>query len=225
MKVAPSRPQTVYVIAESKEGSLFRSDNGGDTFVKVTENADIVMRGFYFTDLRVDPRDAERLYALAYTVQLSIDGGKKSWKDTAAEIHPDIHALWIDPTNPDALWLGCDGGVASSLDRGAKWRYHNNIPLGQYYQIHADNRLPFYHLTTGGQQDNSTWTVEPDARGQGNRQCRLACDHGWRWILCLSDPSDPDVFLSESQGGRIMRTDMRIGEQKSVGPAPRGARQ
>jgi photosystem II stability/assembly factor-like uncharacterized protein len=222
VKVAPSRPQTVYVIAESKEGSLFRSDNGGDTFVKVTENADIVMRGFYFTDLRVDPQNADRLYALSYTVQLSIDGGK-TWKDTAAEIHPDMHAMWIDPTNPDVLWLGCDGGVASSLDRGAKWRYHNNIPLGQYYQIHADNRLPFYYLT-GGQQDNSTWTGP-----SRNREAKGIANADWRVITggdgfyALSDPADPDIFLSESQGGRIVRTDMRTGEQKSVGPAPRAA--
>jgi photosystem II stability/assembly factor-like uncharacterized protein len=218
--VAPSRPETVYVITESKEGSLFRSNDGGDSFTKVTENADIIWRGFYFTDLRVDPTNEERLYALSFTVQLSVDGGK-NWKDTAAEIHPDMHAMWIDPRDPDNLWLGSDGGVASSVDRGAKWRYHNNIPLGQYYQIHADNRLPFYNVT-GGQQDNSTWTGPSrtrEARGIGNADWRVIS--GGDGFYALSDPDNPDIFLSESQGGRIVKTDLRTGEQKAIGPSPR----
>ena len=222
VKVAPSRPETVYVIAESQEGSLFRSSDKGDTFIKVTDNADIIWRGFYFTDLRVDPRNEERLYALAFTVQLSTDGGK-TWTDSAREIHPDMHALWIDPTNPDVLWLGSDGGVASSYDRGAKWRYHNNIPLGQYYQIHADNRLPFYYLT-GGQQDNSTWTGPSRTReGAGIANADWKVITGGDGFFALSDPDQPDVFLSESQGGRIVRTDLRTGEQKAVAPAPRAS--
>jgi photosystem II stability/assembly factor-like uncharacterized protein len=224
VKVAPSQPQTVYVIAESKEGSLFRSDDYGAGFVKVTDNSDIIWRGFYFTDLRVDPKNENRLYALSFTVQLSTDGGK-SWKDTAANIHPDMHAMWIDPTNPEAMWLGSDGGIASSVDRGAKWRYHNNIPLGQYYQIHADNRLPFYHLT-GGQQDNSTWTGPSrtrDRAGIANGDWRLIS--GGDGFYALSDPDQPEVFLSESQGGRIVRTDLRTGEQKALAPSPRAGLQ
>ncbi|MBS1828357.1 MAG: hypothetical protein JST93_23830 [Acidobacteria bacterium] len=222
VKIAPSRPGTVYVIAETKDGSLFRSNDGGDSFAKVTDNADIVYRGFYFTDMRVDPSNEERLYALAYTVHVSTDGGK-TWKDTAAEVHPDMHALWIDPRNPDAMWLGSDGGVASSTDRGAKWRFHNNIPLGQYYQIHADNRQPFYWLT-GGQQDNSTWTGPSrtrEGKGIGNGDWRIIT--GGDGFYAVSDPDNPDMFLSESQGGRIMRTDLRTGEQKAVGPSPRAA--
>ena len=220
VKVAPSKSNIVYVIAESKDGSLFRSTDNGDSFTKVTDNSDIIWRGFYFTDLRVDPMNENRLYALSFTLQLSIDGGK-NWRDTSSNIHPDMHALWIDPTNAENLWLGGDGGVASSRDQGAKWLYHNNIPLGQYYQIHADRRLPFYHLT-GGQQDNSTWTGPSrtrDTAGIANADWRIIT--GGDGFYALSDPDNPDVFLSESQGGRIVRTDLRTGEQKSVSPAPR----
>jgi len=134
-------------------------------------------------------------------------------------------SLWIDPKNPENMWLGGDGGIASTVDRGDKWRYHNNIPLGQYYQIHADNRLPFYHLT-GGQQDNSTWTGPSrtrDAQGIANGDWRLIS--GGDGFYALSDPDQPDVFLSESQGGRIVRTDLRTGEQKAVSPSPRAGLQ
>ncbi|MFN0101157.1 MAG: VPS10 domain-containing protein [Bryobacteraceae bacterium] len=220
VKVAPSNTARVYVIAESNEGTLFVSSDSGDKFVKVTDNADIVWRGFYFTDLRVDPVNDSRLYFLSYTLYSSIDGGK-TIKDTAPNVHPDMHALWIDPSNPANLWLGSDGGVALSRDQGASWDYRNNIPLGQYYQIHADNRLPFYHLT-GGQQDNSTWSGPSrttDTKGISNADWTLIT--GGDGFYALSDPNNPDIFLSESQGGRITRTNVRTREQQSLSPSPR----
>jgi photosystem II stability/assembly factor-like uncharacterized protein len=224
VKVAPSRPEVVYVLAEAKDGTLFRSEDHGVSFTKVTDNYDIVYRGFYFTDLRVDPKNEKRLYALAFTVQLSEDGGK-SWRDIAKNVHADMHAMWIDPVNPERLWLGGDGGVCSSKDGGEKWSYHNNIPLGQYYQIHADMREPFYHLV-GGQQDNSTWSgpsQTKDAAGILNSDWKFVS--GGDGFYALSDPLQPDVFLSESQGGRISRTDLRTGESKALAPSPRAGLQ
>ena len=35
MKVAPSRPELVYLLAESREGTLFRSEDRGESFTKV----------------------------------------------------------------------------------------------------------------------------------------------------------------------------------------------
>jgi len=55
VKIAPSNPQVVYVMAESNEGVLFRSEDRGETFQKVNDDQRIVSRGFYYTDLRVDP--------------------------------------------------------------------------------------------------------------------------------------------------------------------------
>lgn len=72
VEVAPSNPRAVYVIAESNEGTLFRSDDGGETFRLVSRETNIVSRGFYYTDLRVDPEDENRLYFLATQLCISI---------------------------------------------------------------------------------------------------------------------------------------------------------
>ncbi len=76
VKVAPSDPRTVYVIAETHEGSLYRSDDHGESFTEVHKDPGIVNRGLYYTDLRVDPANPDRVYAVSSSLQLSIDGGK-----------------------------------------------------------------------------------------------------------------------------------------------------
>ncbi|MDH4258554.1 MAG: hypothetical protein OEV50_07045, partial [Candidatus Aminicenantes bacterium] len=53
IKVSPSNPDVVYVMTESPEGTLYRSDDRGETFRMVSNDVEIVSRGFYYTDLRV----------------------------------------------------------------------------------------------------------------------------------------------------------------------------
>ena len=222
VKVSKSNPQVVYVIAESKEGTLFRSDDRGETFHLVSKNREIVSRGFYYTDLRIDPSDENRLYAVASSLMLSIDGGK-AFKRISPSTHVDYHALWIDPECPSRIWQGQDGGIAVSYDRGQTWEYVNNIPLGQFYQLCADNRLPFYYLG-GGLQDNGTW-YGPSR----SRETFGILNDNWLMISfgdgfhIVAHPDDPEVFLSESQGGSIVRTDMKTREQQSVRPQARRA--
>jgi photosystem II stability/assembly factor-like uncharacterized protein len=98
VKVAASNPNVVYVMAETKEGSLFRSDNHGETFQTVSKDPNLVSRGFYYTDLRVDPTDENRVYAVASILFVSIDGGR-TFRRVAPRIHIDFHTLWIDPKN------------------------------------------------------------------------------------------------------------------------------
>lgn len=219
VKVAPSDPRIVYVIAESKEGTLYRSSNRGEKFEEMTRERDVVSRGFYYADLRVDPQDPDRVYAIATYLQVSTDGGRK-FRRISRGTHVDYHALWIDPTNPNRMWQGQDGGFAVSYDRGETWEAVLNLPIGQFYQIHADNRLPFYHIT-GGLQDNGTWTGPSRTRGGG-----IGAGE-WRMVSfgdgfhALANPGRPDEILTESQGGNILITNMRTSEQQSVTPQPR----
>lgn len=222
VKVSRSRSEIVYVIAESHEGTLFRSEDRGDTFRTVSKDRQIVSRGFYYTDLRVDPTDENRIYAVASRLFLSIDGGK-NFEHISPTTHVDYHALWIDPEDPDRLWQGQDGGVAVSYDRGKSWEYVNNFPVGQFYQIYADEREPFYYVG-GGLQDNGTW-YGPSR----NREPSGILNDDWRMIsfgdgfFIVSHPEDPEVFITESQGGRIVRTDMATREQQDISPQARRA--
>ncbi|HYE13269.1 MAG TPA: hypothetical protein VD968_02385, partial [Pyrinomonadaceae bacterium] len=193
VKVAPSNPSVVYAITEAKDGTLWRSDDRGETWRNVSKETRIVSRGFYYTDLRVDPQNENRVYAIASTLFVSIDGGR-TFRSITGRTHIDYHALWIDPTNPKRMWQGQDGGVAVSYDAGESWEYVNNMPLGQFYQIHADNRQPFYHLV-GGLQDNGTWTGPSRTREPSG-----ILNDDWRMVsfgdgfFALNHADDPDLY-------------------------------
>ncbi len=220
VKVAPSNPDVVYVIAESDEGTLFRSADKGETFEKVSENVQIVSRGLYYTDIRVDPVDENRVYAVSSRLFLSTDGGK-GFERISRSTHVDYHSLWIDPSNPDRLWQGQDGGVAVSYDRGRTWEPIRNLPIAQFYQAFHDNREPFYFVG-GGLQDNGTWygpsrTREPAGILEDDWRMMSFGDAYW----VVPHPETIDLFLSESQAGGIVRTDMRTRQQIDVSPQPR----
>lgn len=222
VKVSASNPRVVYVMTESPEGTLFRSDNHGESFRLVSKDPEIVSRGFYYTDLRVDPSDEDRVYAIASRLSVSIDGGR-TFSRISRTTHVDYHALWIDPLDPARLWQGQDGGLAVSTNKGLTWRFVDNVPIGQFYQIYADNREPFYYLG-GGLQDNGSWygpsrTKEP--AGILNDEWRqISFGDGFHIAV---NPDNPDLFLSETQGGGIVRTDMKTREQQGVSPQPRRA--
>jgi photosystem II stability/assembly factor-like uncharacterized protein len=222
VRVAPSNSNVVYAITESKEGTLYRSDDRGENFRQVSKEARIVSRGFYYTTVRVDPTNENRVYAVASGLFVSIDGGK-TFRAITGRTHIDYHALWIDPKNPKRMWQGQDGGIAVSYDSGETWEYVNNIPLGQFYQIHADNRQPFYYVM-GGLQDNGSWTGPSRTREPAG-----IFNDDWRMVsfgdgfYTINHPDDPEIYLSESQGGNILRTDFRTREQQEVNPWGRGS--
>jgi photosystem II stability/assembly factor-like uncharacterized protein len=220
VKVAPSNPRVVYVVAESKEGSLFRSSDGGDSFEVVNTDRGLTTRGYYYCDLRVDPKDENRVYVLEGALQVSSDGGK-TFSRIGGSVHGDLQALWIDPLDPSRMWQGSDGGLASSWDRGETWQHVANISLGQFYHVYADNRKPFYDVS-GGTQDNGTWIGPSQTREPSG-----ILNDDWRMISSivgfnvLSESEDPDIVLSQTPGGTLLRTDLRTRDQQSIGPQVR----
>lgn len=220
VKVAPSNSQVVYLIVESDEGTFFRSNDRGKTFEKMTADVQIVSRGLYYTDMRVDPQDENRVYAISSRLFASIDGGR-SWERISRSTHVDFHSLWIDPLDPTRIWQGQDGGIAVSYDRGGTWDPIRNLPIAQFYQVFHDNREPFYYLG-GGLQDNGTWygpsrTREPAGILEDDWRMMSFGDAYW----VVPHPDEPELFLSEYQGGGIVRTDMRTRQQIDVSPQPR----
>lgn len=222
VRVAPSNPNVVYLIVEAKEGTLYRSDDRGDSFRMVSKNEQIVSRGFYYTRVRVDPTNENHIFAVASTLFASVDGGK-TFRSITGRTHIDYHALWLDPKNPRRMWHGQDGGIAVSYDGGESWEAVYNIPLGQFYQIHADNRLPFYYVM-GGLQDNGSWTGPSRTREPAG-----VMNDDWRMVsfgdgfYVVNNPDNPEEYLSESQGGDIVWTDFRTREQQSINPWGHGS--
>ncbi|MCS7210205.1 MAG: hypothetical protein RMI34_10065, partial [Chloroherpetonaceae bacterium] len=154
--IAYSNPNVVYALVEATRSVLLRSEDGGRKWKVVNNTINIASRPFYFCDLRVDPENENRLYNMAVTVTVSNDGGKTfQTLIPYNSVHPDHHALWIHPKNGAFMVNGNDGGVAISYDRGATWRFVDNLPLAQFYHVAIDNEQP-YNIY-GGLQDNGSW--------------------------------------------------------------------
>jgi photosystem II stability/assembly factor-like uncharacterized protein len=220
LAVSQSSPNVVYALVEAEKSALLRSDDGGRKWTAVNTESSVATRPFYFADIRVDPQDPNRVYNVSFLITLSTDGGK-SFKPLVpfAKVHPDYHALWIDPKRPSHLYAGNDGGVAESKDRGLSWRYVTTLPLGQFYHIAVDNETP-YNIY-GGMQDNGSW------KGP-NTTWETAGIRNWDWQeVGFGDgfgthpiPSDPMTGYAMSQEGYLVRWNLRTGERKDIRPAP-----
>ena len=156
--------------------TVWRSDDAGGSWRQTHEQPlrDVVYSfGYYFGQVRVDPTDPDKVYALGVPMIVSDDGGA-TWSGYAndREVHVDHHALWIDPNYPDRIVLGNDGGLDISFDRGVTWRRLDGQPLGQFYTIYADMAEPYN--VYGGLQDNGTL--------KGSSRTRWELGQDWSFI-------------------------------------------
>ncbi len=218
LAIARSNPKIVYALVEAKKPALLRSDDGGLSWDAVNTDPDVNDRPFYFADIRVDSADPNRLYRLEVTLDVSTDAGK-TWKTlaSAGAAHPDHHALWVDPVDPNHLIDGNDGGVFTSRDHGDTWSFAGGLPLSQLYHIRYDNDLP-YHVY-GGLQDNGSWRG-PSSVWEGGDIRNLhwqEVDFGDGFDTA-PDPRDSSRGYAMSQGGALIRWNLNTGERKSIQP-------
>ncbi len=215
--LAPSAPNNLVAIVESKETGLYISADGGETWKKQSATLNVVSRPFYFSCVVIDPKDPKRVYRPGFTFSYSTDGGY-SFADASNDggwVHSDHHALWINPNNTSQMYLGTDGGVYLSLDKGATWLFIQNLPVGQFYHVQVDKHEP-YRLY-GGLQDNGSW-VAPSALpgGVGNGDWKAIYGGDGFWVQ--PDPSDPLVAYAESQGGNIGRINLETFKSVNIKP-------
>lgn len=189
---------------------LYRSADGGDTWEKVN---DANTRPFYYSQVRVDPRDPDRVYFSSTPVLFSNDGGRTTGS-TTVNIHVDHHAMWIDPVDPERIVVGNDGGVAITYDRGGNWRYLNTMALGQFYDISFNMEKPY--RICGGLQDNGTW-CGPSRLSRGDiSKYHWASISGGDGFVTAQDPEDPNLVWAESQGGNMRRLNLATRESTSL---------
>ena len=173
-------------------------------------------RPMYYSQIRIDPNDPERIYLGGSDLFRSSDGGRTFTNDAAEGVHLDHHALWIDPADSDHLILGSDGGVSVSWDRSDNWYQFRNLPLAQFYEIGVDNRDP-YHVC-GGLQDNGSWCAPSDTRSNQGIRTRdwynVGSGDGFFTVLT----ADTSVMFAQSQGGNLTRVDLRTNERARIRP-------
>ena len=207
-------PNIVYALVQHENGGIFRSEDKGETWKKMS---DTDPRPSYYSQVRVDPNNELRIWALGAQMYYSEDGGKTFSTQRVHGIHGDFHAMWIDPRDSNHLMAGSDGGIHWSYDNGRTWDFVNTIALGQFYEIALDNQKPY--KICGGLQDNSSWCGPSNSLtrdGIGNEDWELM--PGGDGFYAQIDNVEPWIVYTESQDGFLSRRDFRTKQQKLIKP-------
>ena len=215
LAVYPKNPNIVYAEVEHATlGGVYRSEDKGVTWTRMSNTNP---RPSYFSQIRVDPNNDQKVWLGGVNIYMSEDGGRTFSQERFREVHSDVHAIWIDPAASDHLLIGCDGGVWQTWDSGRNWEHINNIALGQFYEVAFDFQKP-YHVC-GGLQDNYSWcgpSSSTQQLGIGNEDWITV--QGGDGFYNRIDPSDPNIIYAESQDGNLSRRDLRTSESKSIRP-------
>ncbi len=221
--VSPVNPDVVYAAIElpMRKGAFYRSTDRGESWTKMS---DIISGGtgpHYYQEIYADPHRFDRIYFADVRMKVTDDGGK-TWRTINYKgKHSDNHAVAFKQSDPDFIAVGTDGGLYYSYDNGQNWYHVSNLPVTQFYNIAVDDRVPFYSVY-GGTQDNNT-LAGPSAT---NRTDGIT-DADWEVILFADGyqpatiPGNPDIVLAEWQEGNLVRVDRKTGEITLIKPQPR----
>jgi len=221
LAIAPSNGNHVYALIHAKKGILYESKDLGEKWERVTETRLINVRPWYFSVIAVSPADENKLYFGSFNLVTSIDGGK-TFQTNNRRIHPDYHALWIDPKDPERILQGNDGGALVSTDGGKSWRPFENLPLGQFYQVGIGSDFPY--TICGGLQDNNGWCGASNSLARGgisNADWYVVTGGDGEWVVPA--PSDPHIIYADSQNGNISRFDRKTKLSRNIRPYLSGA--
>jgi photosystem II stability/assembly factor-like uncharacterized protein len=195
---------------------IYRSEDGGASWTYMSRYNN---RPFYYSHIWMDPQNDQRVYVLAGSAEVSEDGGR-TFDRSLEGISGDFHALWIHPDAPDQFYVGNDKGAYVTFDRGHHFVMFDNMDIGQFYAVTADNRDPYW--VYGGLQDNGNWGGPSNSRDWNG----ILNDHWFKFhsgdgFHTTVDPEDWRTVYTEAQGGNIRRLDAVYRQQgKSIRPTP-----
>jgi photosystem II stability/assembly factor-like uncharacterized protein len=209
----------VYALIDAGDSSgLYRSDNAGEDWTLLSTDGRLLSRGWYFGEVRTDPKNPDLVYVSNVSLYRSLDGGKNFKAIRGAPGGDDYHSLWIDPENPKRMISGVDQGTIITLNGGHTWSTWYNQPTAQFYHVAVDNQFPYW--VYGAQQDSGTVAVVSRSDyGQITYRDWHPVGAGESGYI-LPDPVNPQIVYGGSTGGDLYRFDTKTGQVQDVSPTP-----
>jgi len=209
-----------------RSGVIYRSDDLGESWKKMTEYAQSggsaqvnQTEGGYYGRIVVDQSNDQIVYCTDTNVTSSTDSGKTfkatGWDAGNMKTHVDHRAVWVDPLNAKHILSGNDGGVCETWDGGQHWSQKNTISAQQFYDVSADNEVPYNVM--GGTQDNGCWLGPSQNR---NSYGVFAAD--WTYLptgdgfYAVRDWWNSEYVYYESQFGGSSRQNLKTGDTISI---------
>jgi len=169
VSIAPSNPAVAYVWGARGTAVYLYRRAGGAWSAQTLPPGSSTSQAWYDWFLAAAPDRDNQIYCAgieAYRGDLS--GSTWTWRTisnkgaTGDSIHPDQHAIAFESGNPNTIYVGCDGGLFRSADRGITWVSCNNGLVISEFEYLAQN-LGLSRWVLGGTQDNGTqrWTGSP----------------------------------------------------------------
>ncbi|MGB0525781.1 MAG: hypothetical protein ACPGJS_22570 [Flammeovirgaceae bacterium] len=201
LAVTKADSKLVYALVEApgNEGGLYKSVDQGQSFQQVSSHKGIRTRPFYYTNLRVNPKNPDEVYSLATGYYKSVNGGK-NWMRISSP-HGDNHDMWMNPDNPAIFIQANDGGANVTLNGGQSWSTQFNQPTAEIYQVAVDDQYPYW--VYGGQQDNYSTIAVPTQAPYGVQQPGIGyiintggCETG----PAIPKPGNPNIVYTNCKG-------------------------
>ena len=206
--VAPTDSNRVYALIQTKDqGSVWRSDDGGEDWHAVNYDRTLIGRAGYYIRIAVSTGNENEVYVANSSFFQSLDGAENF---KVVQWGGDNHDIWVDPKNPDRFVITDDGGLGITTVHGRGF-HRVVLPIGQMYHVAVDNQIP-YDVYTNMQDDGNM--RGPNTAEKGWDHGMGGCESGFT----IPDPTNPDVVWATCYGNEVTRWDAKSKMARSVSP-------
>lgn len=216
--ISPANPDVVYLAIEAVpgEGGVYRSDNGGESFRHVSDDARTYARAWYYMHIVADPQDEDEVWVLNSGAMKSVDGGQTYTR--IPDSHVDHHDMWINPSDSRVMINGNDGGASVTFNGGQTWSSIMNQPTAQMYRVMTDNQFPY--RVYSGQQDASGIVIDSRSLGGGIGQTHWTTIRSGESATVGLNPEDPKYVYTTFFASFLGEWDRDTHNYRMIRPYP-----